>query len=144
MPHVKIFTDGCCLGNPGKGGWAAILTDGQRKKEIYGGVKLTTNNRMELKACISGIEVLKIKCKVTIISDSKYCVDAINNGWAEKWRANNWMRNRRDQAQNIDLWERLLELLRFHEVTFSWVKGHSGHTENQRCDYLARKAAKEV
>lgn len=142
MADIKIFTDGCCHGNPGRGGWAAILTNGQRTKEISGGVRLTTNNRMELLACIKGLEALRSYCNVTIISDSKYLVDSINKGWVNNWQAKGWMRNGRERAQNVDLWERLLELIAFHEVTFTWVRGHSGHPMNEKCDYLAQQAAR--
>lgn len=142
MEQVKIFTDGCCLGNPGRGGWSAILSDGVRKKEISGGFQLTTNNRMELMACVKGLEALLLSCKVAIISDSKYLVESINMGWAIKWRANNWMRNNKDKAQNADLWERLLESIALHEVSFYWVRGHSGHPMNERCDHLAQQAAR--
>ncbi len=141
MKHVKIYTDGGCLGNPGKGGYGAILTYGEHIKEISGGYALTTNNRMELMACIKALEALKYPCKVTVTSDSKYVVDGISKGWAVKWKKNNWKRNNKSNAENIDLWERLLKLLEKHIVNFVWVKGHDGHDENERCDKIAKAAA---
>ena len=111
-------------------------------REIYGGFNLTTNNRMELMACIAGFEALKERCFVTLTSDSKYVVDAINKGWAERWRRDNWKRNRHEMAVNTDLWERLLNLIERHKVVFEWVKGHAGHPENERCDELATLGAK--
>ncbi len=137
MKKVEIFTDGACSGNPGPGGYGVVLRYNGAEKELSGGEALTTNNRMELTAAIVGLSALKEKCIVTLYSDSKYLVDAINCGWARKWRENGWMRNKRDAAQNPDLWERLLELLDMHEVSLVWVKGHAGHPENERCDRLA-------
>lgn len=137
LKKVEIFTDGACSGNPGPGGWGVILKYGSASKELSGGEAQTTNNRMELTAAISGLEALKERCFVTLYSDSKYLIDAIEKGWAEKWRENNWMRTRKDPALNVDLWERLLPLLEYHSVTFVWVKGHAGHTENERCDKMA-------
>lgn len=141
MNHVKIYTDGGCLGNPGKGGYAAILTFGEHRKEISGGYTLTTNNRMELMACIKALEALKYPCEVTITSDSKYVVDGISKGWAKKWKKNDWKRSNKSQAENIDLWDRLLSLSEHHVTNFVWVKGHDGHDENERCDELAKEAA---
>ncbi len=135
--HVEIFTDGACSGNPGPGGWGAVLRYQGREKELSGGEASTTNNRMELSAVIAALEALKEPCQVTLTSDSKYVIDAIEKGWARKWRANGWMRNKKDPALNPDLWGRLLDLLDQHEVTFVWVKGHAGHPENERCDALA-------
>ena len=137
MKKVEIFTDGACSGNPGPGGYGVVLRYNGIEKELSGGEKMTTNNRMELTAAIVGLSALKEKCAVTLYSDSKYLIDAINCGWALKWRENGWMRNKRDEAQNPDLWERLLELLDAHEVSLVWVKGHAGHPENERCDRLA-------
>ncbi|MBR2453091.1 MAG: ribonuclease HI [Clostridia bacterium] len=137
MKKVEIFTDGACSGNPGPGGYGVVLRYNGIEKELSGGEKMTTNNRMELTAAIVGLSALKEKCAVTLYSDSKYLIDAINCGWALKWRENGWMRNKRDEAQNPDLWERLLELLDMHEVCLVWVKGHAGHPENERCDRLA-------
>lgn len=141
MKNVKIYTDGGCLGNPGKGGYAAILTFGEYSKEISGGYARTTNNRMELMACIKALEALKYPCEVTITSDSKYVVDGVSKGWAKKWKKNNWKRNNKSLAENIDLWDRLLTLCEYHVINFVWVKGHDGHDENERCDKLAKEAA---
>lgn len=139
MPNNKviIYTDGACSGNPGPGGWGAILSCGGHEKELCGGEKQTTNNRMELTAVIEALSALKIPCVVTLITDSKYVVDGIEKGWAEKWRAQGWMRNKKDKALNPDLWQKLLELLEIHKVSFQWVKGHAGHPQNERCDQLA-------
>ena len=137
MRTVTIYTDGACSGNPGPGGWGAILSYKGTEKELSGGAAQTTNNRMELTAVITGLSALKEPCAVTLYSDSKYIIDAIQKGWAKKWRANGWMRNAKDPALNPDLWEKLLDLLEKHEVTFVWVKGHAGHPENERCDQLA-------
>jgi ribonuclease HI len=143
MKHVEIFTDGGCLGNPGKGGYAAILVYGRHRKEISGGYKHTTNNRMELTAGITALQSLKHQCRVTLYSDSKYLIDGIAKGWAKKWKSNNWKRNKKEMAENIDLWEKLLDLAAFHHITFVWIKGHSGHPENERCDELVKLAASE-
>lgn len=137
LKKVEIFTDGACSGNPGPGGYGVILRYNGVEKELSGGDSETTNNRMELTAAIKGLEALKERCCVTLYSDSKYLTDAINCGWAVKWRENGWMRTKREQALNVDLWERLLDLLEEQEVTFVWVKGHAGHPENERCDHLA-------
>ncbi len=137
MKRVLIFTDGSCLGNPGAGGWAAILRYGETEKEICGGEVLTTNNRMELTAAISALQALKFPCEVELYSDSRYLLDGIEKGWAKKWQANGWMRNKREKASNPDLWQQLLEALERHKVTLHWVKGHDGHPENERCDKLA-------
>ncbi|MDF2567216.1 MAG: Ribonuclease [Oscillospiraceae bacterium] len=137
LKHVEMFTDGACSGNPGAGGWGTILRHAGKEKELSGGEADTTNNRMELTAVISGLSALKERCKVTIYSDSKYIIDAVNLGWAKKWQANGWMRNRKDPALNPDLWEKLLKLVDTHEIEFVWVKGHAGHPENERCDTLA-------
>ena len=137
MKRVEIFTDGACSGNPGPGGYGVILRYGGREKELSGGERETTNNRMELMAAITGLEALKERCRVTLYSDSKYLIDALKLGWAAKWRANGWMRNKKDAALNPDLWKRLLAQTERHEVEFVWVKGHAGHPENERCDRLA-------
>ena len=137
LPEVELFTDGACSGNPGPGGWGAILRMGAHQKELSGGERSTTNNRMELSAVIAGLSALKRPCRVTLTTDSKYIVDAITQGWAKRWKQNGWMRNRKEPALNPDLWEKLLELLSIHQVTFRWVKGHAGHPENERCDALA-------
>ena len=137
MKHVDIYTDGACRGNPGKGGWGAILVYGHLEKELSGGEPLTTNNRMELLAAIEALSALKEPCEVTLTSDSKYLVDAIEKGWAVSWRARGWRRADKSPALNPDLWEKLLDLLEKHKVTFVWVKGHVGHPYNERCDKLA-------
>ncbi len=139
--YIVIHTDGSCLGNPGPGGYGIVLRHGSRRKELSGGYRLTTNNRMELLAAIVALEALKQPCRVTLFSDSKYVVDAMRKGWAEKWRANGWKRNKRDRAENPDLWARLLTLCGEHDVTFRWVKGHANDPENERCDELAKAAA---
>ena len=140
LKKVQIYTDGACSGNPGKGGYGVILNFNGIKKEISEGFILTTNNRMEILAAIKGLEALKEKCSVTLYSDSKYLVDAINEGWVEKWKSNNWVKSDKSKAKNVDLFSRLLNLLDMHEVEFVWVKGHAGHTENERCDHLATSA----
>ncbi len=137
MKQVEIFTDGACKGNPGPGGWGAILRYKGVEKEISGGERNTTNNRMELTAVISALRLLKESCTVTLYTDSQYVCNAINQGWAKKWKANGWMRNKKEKALNPELWESLLELCDRHEVSFNWVKGHAGHPENERCDRLA-------
>ena len=143
MKQVIIYTDGACSGNPGPGGWAAILIYGNSRKEIFGGLSDSTNNRMELLAVINALSSLKEKCKVTLYSDSEYIVNAINKGWLIKWEANNWKRNKKENALNVDLWMKLLPLLEHHKVTFFWTKGHSDDILNARCDELAVKASKE-
>jgi ribonuclease HI len=141
--HVTIYTDGACLGNPGPGGYGTIILYQGHKKELSGGYRKTTNNRMEIMAAIVGLGALKKKCEVTLYSDSEYLVKAMSKGWAKRWRANGWKRNKREKALNPDLWERLLQLCEYHEVQFSWVKGHAGTPENTRCDELAMQAAKQ-
>lgn len=137
MKKIEIFTDGACSGNPGKGGWGAILRFGEYQKELSGGEKNTTNNRMELTAVIEALRALKEPCEVVITTDSKYVSDAVTLGWAENWRKNGWKKADKKPALNADLWQQLLELLAQHKVTFNWVKGHAGHVENERCDQLA-------
>ena len=140
MKSVTIYTDGACSGNPGAGGYGAVLLYGSARKEISEGFEQTTNNRTEVLAVIKALEALKEPCQVTLYSDSKYVVDAITKGWLKKWKANGWKRNQKEFASNIDLWEKLLPLLEKHTVIFVWVKGHADNKENERCDYLARKA----
>ncbi len=142
MKKVTIYTDGACLGNPGPGGYGVVLLHGEHRKELCGGFARTTNNRMELLACIRGLEALKYPCDVSLYSDSRYVVDGISKGWAARWRRNNWMRTRTEQALNADLWQRLLELTERHRVRFHWVRGHAGNTENEVCDRLATTAAR--
>lgn len=140
MRQVEIYTDGACSGNPGAGGYGAVLLCGGARKELSAGYRLTTNNRMELLGVIRALEALKERCVVTLYSDSKYVVQAVEEGWARRWRANGWMRTKKDKALNPDLWEALLGLLEKHEVKFVWVKGHASNKENNRCDELARAA----
>ncbi|MEE1056833.1 MAG: ribonuclease HI [Acutalibacteraceae bacterium] len=137
MKKVEIFTDGACSGNPGPGGWGSILRYNTTEKEISGGESKTTNNRMEITAVIEALSLLKEPCEVILYSDSQYVCNALTKGWAKKWKSNNWMRNKKEPALNPDLWERLLELYDKHKITVVWVKGHSGHPENERCDRLA-------
>lgn len=134
---VEMFTDGACSGNPGPGGWGAVLRFGEREKELCGGEKDTTNNRMELTAVIEALSALKEPCKVKLTTDSKYVCDAITKGWVYSWKQNGWKKADKKPALNIDLWEKLLPMLDTHEVEFCWVKGHAGHPENERCDTLA-------
>ena len=141
MKSVEIFTDGACSGNPGPGGYGVILKSNGNTKQLSQGFKNTTNNRMELRAVIEGLKALKEKCHVLVYSDSKYIVDAIEKGWAHRWEANNWYRNKKEKALNIDLWIELLDLLDKHQVRFRWVKGHAGHPENELCDQMAVAAA---
>ena len=142
MALITIYTDGACSGNPGPGGYGTVLKQGAHRKELSGGFALTTNNRMEMLACIKGLEALKYEnSDVKLYSDSKYVVDAINKGWAKKWRANGWKRNKKSMAKNPDLWARLLDLLEKHNVEFIWVKGHAGNDENECCDRLAVQAS---
>ena len=140
MKQVTIYTDGACSGNPGAGGYGIVLLYGNARKELSEGYRLTTNNRMEVLAAIKALEALKEPCEVKLYSDSKYLVDAINRGWVKNWEKNNWYRNKKEKASNIDLWQRLLELIKIHHVTFLWVKGHAANPENERCDTLARQA----
>lgn len=137
LTKVDLFTDGACSGNPGPGGYGAILRCGKFEKEISGGEAETTNNRMELMAVICGLEALNRRCSVTIYSDSRYFVDGIEKGWAKSWRSNGWRKGDKSPAKNPDLWERLLNLLDEHEVRLVWLKGHAGHPENERCDAMA-------
>jgi len=143
MKKVEIFTDGACKGNPGPGGWGAILRYKGTEKEISGGEANTTNNRMELSAVIKALEMLKEPCEVTLYSDSQYVCNALTLGWAKKWKANGWMRNKKEKALNPELWERLLQLYDTHKIDIIWVKGHAGHPENERCDQLAVAAAQQ-
>ena len=139
--HVTMHTDGSCLGNPGPGGYAAILEYEGHERELSAGFRRTTNNRMETLAVIAGLEALKERCSVTVYSDSRYVVDAIEKGWAKRWQANGWMRNKHERAVNPDLWERLLKVLERHEVELIWVRGHAGDAGNERADRLAVAAA---
>ena len=141
LSAVTLYTDGACSGNPGPGGWGAILRFQGSEKELAGGESQTTNNRMELTAVIKGLEALTQRCRVTVYSDSRYVVDAVNKGWLSGWVARGWRKaaakGRGQPVLNVDLWQRLLELLEEHEVGFQWVRGHQGHPENERADRLA-------
>ena len=140
MKKVVIYTDGACIDNPGKGGYGAVLMYKNHRKELSGGFRLTTNNRMEIWATIKALRELKEKCTVTLYTDSQYVVNSIMKGWAKKWQQNGWKRNKKEKAKNPDLWQELLQLCQYHQVTFKWVKGHAGHQENERCDQLAFQA----
>ncbi len=137
MKQVHIYTDGACRGNPGVGGWGAVLVYGDIEKELSGGEVSTTNNRMELTAVISALSALREPCEVTLTTDSRYVVDGITKGWAVSWRARGWKKADKSPALNPDLWESLLLLLEKHKVSFVWVRGHNGHPYNERCDALA-------
>lgn len=137
MKTVQIFTDGACSGNPGPGGWGAILRYSTAEKELSGGAAETTNNRMELTGVISALAALKEPCQVLLTTDSKYVVDSVTKGWVYGWKKRGWVKSDKKPALNVDLWEQLLPLLERHKVTFNWVKGHAGHPENERCDQLA-------
>ena len=144
MKTVNIYTDGACKGNPGAGGWSAILEYEGREKELCGGEKSTTNNRMEHTAAIEGLKALKKPCKVILYSDSQYLVNAINKGWLESWKQKGWRKADKSQVLNDDLWKTLDELLSTHEVEFIWVRGHDGHAYNERCDELASNYAERL
>lgn len=137
MKNVEIYTDGACSGNPGPGGWGAVLIYNGVEKQLSGSEKETTNNRMELSAVITALKALKEPCKVTLTTDSKYVCDAINKGWLNSWQKNSWKKADKKPVLNIDLWQELLPLLDKHSVEFIWVKGHNGHKYNEICDKLA-------
>jgi ribonuclease HI len=141
MKTVSVYTDGAAKGNPGAGGYGVILEFGTVTKEYSGGFDVTTNNRMELYAAITGLESLNEPCRVTLYSDSRYLVDAMNKGWLEKWKSLGWRRNKKDLLKNADLWQRLDAIVSRHNVEWNWVKGHAGHEQNERCDSLAENAA---
>ena len=143
MKSVDIFTDGACSGNPGPGGWGAVLRFAGKEKELSGGEENTTNNRMELTAVIKALEALKEPCEVRLVTDSKYVADGLTKGWARSWQKNGWRKADKKPALNSDLWERLLTLTDIHGVTVEWVKGHAGHPENERCDRLAVEQSKK-
>ena len=142
MTEVELHTDGACLGNPGPGGWGCVLQCGAHRRELSGGAETTTNNRMELQAALSGLSALKRPCRVRLYSDSRYLVDAVNRGWLSAWQRRAWRKADRQPVLNVELWQQLAELLRIHQVTFHWVKGHADHPENLRCDELAGAAAR--
>lgn len=137
MKDVHIYTDGACSGNPGPGGWGAILRYGQQEKELSGGERDTTNNRMELTAAIRALEALREPCRVTLYSDSRYMVDGMTKGWAKGWKAKGWIKADKKPALNPDLWDRLLTLCETHSVSFQWVRGHAENPYNNRCDEMA-------
>jgi ribonuclease HI len=141
LKHVTLYTDGACIGNPGPGGYGVVLLYEGQRKELSGGFRLTTNNRMEIMAAIVGLQTLKSRCAVTLYSDSRYLVESMTQGWAKQWQANHWRRGKRGKALNSDVWEQLLDLCDQHEVEFVWVQGHAGHRENERCDQLSMQAA---
>lgn len=139
--HVTIYTDGACSGNPGPGGYGAVLLFGDRRLELSGGYKITTNNRMELLAVITALERLTRPCKVILYSDSQYVVDAVNKRWVYSWQSKGWRKADKKPALNVDLWQRLLPMLEKHDVEFRWVRGHNNNVENECCDRLAVAAA---
>lgn len=139
MKQIEIYTDGACSGNPGPGGWGAVLVYNGKEKELSGSEKETTNNRMELTAVIMALNALNQPCDVKLTTDSKYVCDAVNKGWVYSWRKNGWKKSDKKPALNVDLWKELLSLLEKHEVEFIWVKGHNGHKFNEICDALAVK-----
>ncbi len=143
MKNIKMYTDGACKGNPGAGGYACILVYGENEKVLSGGERETTNNRMELSAVIAGLEALKEPCSVEVISDSKYVVSAINDGWLRSWVKNNWKKSDKKPVLNVDLWQRFIEASEKHEITFTWVRGHNGHDYNERCDTIAVSEAEK-
>lgn len=144
MKNVEIYTDGACRGNPGVGGWGAVLKYGSIEREISGGEASTTNNRMELTAVISALSLLKEPCHVTLTSDSKYVIDAIQKGWLDSWQKKGWRKADGKAVLNVDLWEKLVALLATHQVDFVWVHGHTGHKYNERCDELATTFADKI
>ena len=135
--HVRIFTDGACSGNPGPGGWGALLRYQTMEKSISGGEHQTTNNRMELTAVIASLSLLTEPCDITLTTDSKYVCDSVSKGWVFNWQKKGWMKDKHTPVPNTDLWKQLLPLLERHNVEFVWVKGHAGHPENELCDKLA-------
>ena len=137
MKKVELYTDGACRGNPGRGGWGAILVFKGREKELSGGEPMTTNNRMELMAAIAGMEALREPCEIVLTSDSKYLTDAINKGWLASWKKNGGRKADKSAVLNVELWQRLDKLISIHDVSFVWVHGHTGHPYNERCDALA-------
>ena len=144
MKKVYIYTDGACRGNPGVGGWGAVLKYGDFEREISGGESSTTNNRMELTAAIEALKLLKEPCNVTLTSDSKYITDAIQKKWLDSWQKKGWKKADGSKVLNVDLWVKLVELLEIHNVEFVWVHGHAGHKYNERCDELATAFADKI
>ncbi len=144
MKNIEIYTDGACSGNPGPGGYCAILSYQQNERIVSGGEENTTNNRMELRGVIEGLMALKEACRVKLYTDSAYVANAINNGWIEDWQLNGWKNSQKKEVLNRDLWEKLLELLSVHKVEFIKVKGHSDDEKNNRCDAIARKEIEKI
>lgn len=144
MKEVQIYTDGACSGNPGKGGWGAVLLYGKNEKRISGGDESTTNNRMELTAVIRALQLLKEPCRVVLTTDSKYVCDSVSKGWVYSWQKKGWKKSDGKMALNVDLWSELLTLLKTHDVTFHWIKGHAGHKYNEICDKLATGEIKKL
>jgi ribonuclease HI len=141
VKHITIYTDGSALGNPGPGGYGTILRYNGTSKELSQGFSHTTNNRMELMAAIVGLESLKERCAITLTSDSRYVIDAMTKGWIHGWQAKGWTRGPQKPLKNADLWQRLARATSGHDITWQWVRGHTGHPENERCDALAVAAA---
>ena len=144
MKKVNIYTDGACKGNPGRGGWGTILVYGAHEKELSGGEVMTTNNRMELMAVISGLEALREPCEVTLTSDSTYVINSITKKWLDGWKKKNWVKSGNTPVPNADLWKRLIEAMKPHTIEWVWVRGHNGHPYNERCDRLAVAAAERA
>jgi len=143
MKRIEIFTDGACKGNPGPGGWCAILRYNGVEKMISGGEKETTNNRMELSAVLFALKALKEPCHITLQSDSKYVLDSLSKGWVYGWQKKGWKKSDGKPALNVDLWQQLLEEIKKHELDYVWIKGHAGHPENERCDAQAVKESEK-
>lgn len=144
MKKIEMYTDGSCLGNPGAGGYACILVYGKMEKLISGGEAVTTNNRMELTAVIEGLSALKEPCEVEIVSDSKYVVSAINEGWLTSWVKKNWKKSDGKAVLNVDLWQKYLDVSSNHKIKYTWIKGHNGHPYNERCDAIAVSEAEKI
>lgn len=142
MKKVTIYTDGGCSPNPGPGGYGIVLIYGEQRRELSGGYRSTTNNRMELTAAIRGLQALKEPCDVTLFSDSQYVVNGISKGWARRWKSKGWIKSDKSRAENVDLWDDLLNLCDTHTVRFEWIRGHNGHAENECCDRLAGDASR--
>lgn len=141
LPEATIYIDGACFSNPGPGGWAAVIITEKLSKEIFGGFSETTNNRMELKALIEALKALNKNCKVSVITDSRYLHDALNKGWLRRWLSNGWKTSSKKPVKNRDLWQELIPLLDKHKLCIQWTKAHQGLEMNERCDFLAKKAA---